>query len=385
MMRGWILVCCLVLFLAYTTDAYAVIHKGAGSVSTQPSPRPRSVVFGLRSYVGSRYGFLWAASSLLTAKEDIKITGISSVQRFAAHGDEPAYLAAAMLIDTQRSVPDLLSLARELETQLADPTHPGARSTLRADILWVEGVELKTPEIELPSPLLFTTSWAIGTFAEAAEPAVKDKVQAIRFYDALKKAPPPHLIDQATYQAMNPELNRTTTSDEWVSTENDFLDALASAVRILAISQVDAESQRLTTYQSGPDRAARNAGNRVDATPGSEVVYVEDRLRPDADDSQLVDGWLSAVQRSLCRRPMRLATAVVFGAGDGAVRGLIVGKAANTPPPVFKLLGADVDRDPEDLRKAVAARKTPPATRIKLILDKSLRSCSDILNGAAGH
>jgi hypothetical protein len=82
---------------------------------------------------------------------------------------------------------------------------------------------------------------------------------------------------------------------------------------------------------------------------------------------------------------MRLATAVVFGAGDGAVRGFIVGEAANKPLPVFKLLGAEVDRDPEDLRRAVAVRKIPRSTRIKLILDKSLRSCSEILDGAAGH
>jgi 7,8-dihydro-6-hydroxymethylpterin-pyrophosphokinase len=384
MVRRSILRFGLLSFLAYATNAHAFGHAG-NSMLTTPPPRPRKAVFGLRSFTGSRYGFLWAAARLLKARDGIQITGVSSVQVYPAVSDEPGYMALALLVDSQLPVADLLTLGRELEDQLADPERPGARATLRAELLWVAGVEIKTAQIELPSADLFNQSWAIGTFAEAAEEAVKDKLQSARFYEALRHAPPPYLVDQIAFQADNPQLNRTATRDEWITTGYDWLDALADTARVMAIAQVGSEAERQGRASPIASRMVRDAASVVDSTAGGKLGHLQATASPGGSDEQLARTWAEAVQNQARAQAMRLASGVVFAAGDGLVRGLLIGAVAAEPPLPFKLLAAEVDRDPADLRAAMFVRKLPNRTRITLVLDRSLGSLHLTPDGTRGR
>jgi 7,8-dihydro-6-hydroxymethylpterin-pyrophosphokinase len=330
----------------------------------------RSAVIGLRSFAGSRHGFLWAAEILAAAQNNIRLYGVSSVLLYPASGDSPAYLAASILIESRLSVDELVLLAKALETKLADPEATGPRLTLRAELLWVEKVEIKSAKIELPSPALFTSSWAIRTFAEAAGGAVKDNTQKARFNEALKNVPGPRPIDQLNLEASTPELLRTAKSDQWISTDQDWPDSIAAAARLVGIALADAEAESKGIADSIPNRAASKASAIVDTTRPELVVGIQGMLSHSMNENQILRVWVDTVQNELRQREMLITTAVVFQVNSTTIRGLLFGAKAALKPKLIDITAIDVDRDPADLRAAVMIRKIPKSTRITLTVDR---------------
>ncbi len=338
---------------------------------SQSPESPRRLVIGLRSFTGSRVAFLDAAAALLKSSSALKLVRGSTIEIYAAQGATPGYMAAAVLMESSLSVAGLMGLTQAVEERLADPLHPGARQTLRADLMWVEGVEVKTPAIELPNPALFRESWAIGTFVEAGEEAVTSKIEAARFLHALKHVPPPPRHLPAHLCHADPKLRRLPDRDVWTPMGYDWLDGLADAAWVIAYAQTDIESGErdmrewrwgdLPTDLSGP--VSRQLADRV-------VLVEATAAAP--DDTAIATAWLRELHRKLIASSMRLSIPVVFSVDGGKIRGLAVG-CDGTPPAAVRVIGIKAVADPAETRARALAVGRPNRPHIELEIDRSAR------------
>ena len=336
---------------------------------SQPPESPRRLVIGLRSFAGSRVAFLEAAAQILKSSPSLKLVRGSTIEVYAAQGTSPGYLAMAMLMESSLSVANLMGLVAAAEERLADPLHPGARQTLRAELMWVEGVEIKTPEIELPNPALFRESWAIGTFVEAGEQAVTSKIEAARFLYALKHVPPPFEIYQLPPALPDPTLRRLPDRDVWSPTGYEWMDGLADAGRVLAYAQTDLESgKRDMNRLAAADIPDRLYGS-IDEQRADRVVLVGTPA-PAADDTSVATAWVHELQRRLIETSTRLSIPVVFSVDGGKIRGLAVG-CAGTPPSAVRVLTIKAVADPADTHDRALAAGRPNRPRIEIEIDRS--------------
>ncbi len=331
---------------------------------TTPTESPRHLVFGLRSYAGSRTAFLLAAARLLKAIPQVKVERRSTIEVYAPRDAEPGYLASSLLIESPLAIVALLDVARGIERQLADPAEPDARQMIRIDLLWVDGVEIRTPDLELPSALLFTQSWAIGTFTEAAEMAITKQSELERFNRSLKEVPPPHESDQIPYLPSVPSMTRLPTIDSWVCSAYDWLDGLAAAAEALARARMAADASVLGEAEQLA--VLKNLDADIAAVSADDVQFVNVRPSGGATDEQIARAWLDGVQAQLAAHPMRMGAIAVISADAGSIRGFLIGERSRVASRSANILSVDVDRDPAESRANAASRRTPNRTRVTL-------------------
>ncbi len=335
---------------------------------TDQPEKPRSAVFGMRSYTGSRVSFLLTAEALFKGAPGVKLAGDSTIEIYAPEGPTPGYMAASILIQSRLSVQALVALGQSVEERVADPKNPKARSCLRVDLMWVEGVELKAQGLELPNPELLTRSWAIGTFIRAAEEAIPTKAESKRLLKALQDVPGPHEI--GGLPLLLPELRVDHSdeprpgSDRWTVEGSDWPDGLAAAAYLVgAIEQAKEHPDRFWD----PADAARNAANAL-AWEGQ--VRLEVTAGPDASASEITGRWLEGVADALRASRMRIATAVVFEAEAGRVRGAVVGERLREPLEYPRPVAVTADRDPADSREWARLHGFPNRTRVALVISR---------------
>jgi hypothetical protein len=126
-------------------------------------------------------------------------------------GSAPGYMAPPLLIESQLSIAAVFGFAQSVRGRLASAQNGGARETVRADRVSVEGVALKSPDVELPNSRLFSKPLAVATFVEEAEQAATDKTEMRRFLMALTESPPPHASDQDWLFNWKPLLKRSAS------------------------------------------------------------------------------------------------------------------------------------------------------------------------------
>ncbi len=117
--------------------------------------RPRRAVLGLGSNLGERVERLRAAVSAMRADAGTQVLAVSPVYETAPVGgpDQPDYLNAVVLIETDRSPRDLLRLARRIEREGARQREQrwGPR-TIDVDVIDIDGVISSHPRLTLPHP-----------------------------------------------------------------------------------------------------------------------------------------------------------------------------------------------------------------------------------------
>jgi 7,8-dihydro-6-hydroxymethylpterin-pyrophosphokinase len=309
---------------------------------------------------------------MLETSPQLKVKGVSPIEIYAPHGTDPGYLAASIHFETSLPISALIGMAGGVEERLADPLHPGERRTLRADLMWVEGVRIKTPQIELPNPDLFTKSWAIGTFVKAAEMAINSKEEAARFYHALKTVPPPHEIDSTLLSIWIPTLARSEAFDLWKTRGDDWLEGLASAAVVLAYADVDVANATRDLSETDQDLTVEPIRAAVEDRPADRIELVEVAVPPGGDASATAAAWLAGIQASLKRSATQLATAVVFSADNVSVRGLAIGHES-TAHQAIRIAGVAADRDPAATREDARAAGITNPPRFEIKIDRSLR------------
>ena len=238
-------------------------------------------------------------------------------------------------------------LGGRIEDRLADPRDPVARSTLRIDLMWVEGVEVRTEDIQLPHPDLLTRSWALSTFVRAAENAINSREDARRILAAMQKVRGPHEV--GGIPLLPPELEISSgrpPHEVWKVEGRNWPDGLAAAA--YAVGVIRWVLDRSAPASSGdPLIDARNAAKRVQS---DGLVRLEATAAADASDSEIARSWLDGVRDALRASRMRIATAVVYEAEGGLVRGAVIGERLPQAQEDVRLVSIVANRDPTDTR-----------------------------------
>lgn len=334
---------------------------------------PRYIAFILRSYTGSRQHLIVAAAQMLLQSKvggDPKEHGkASDIQVLAAGSGLPEHLIGAASYFTKATIQDAVAAAAEVERRLEDPAKPGARETIRIDLVWVQNVELQTPLVTLPHPELWANgNWAYTWRSSLGIEAFPTDREALRIRDLVENADEKqrarcHVeasLEESTGFYRKPEHNEWRAND--LLDLPDALSALGDAVQAAAIereieavdprrpvdpvlaSQIqkpdsrDWSSAALLENSASIQRGFAAVKKRV-ATRLDEVVLI--RVVPKANAVALQ--WASEVQAAARRSHLRVGKVVVTSMGPGEIRGLALGqKQPETPPARVEILGAEI-------------------------------------------
>ncbi len=127
-------------------------------------------VIGLGTNLGDRVSFLVRARGALEAVPGIAVTAASSIVETEAHGPpQPRYLNAALRIETSLEPEALLDACLAVERALGRVRNErwGPR-TIDLDILYLEGLSLRTERLTVPHPRLLDRAFALGPLLEVA-------------------------------------------------------------------------------------------------------------------------------------------------------------------------------------------------------------------------
>jgi hypothetical protein len=349
--------------------------------------KPRFMVFVLRSYTGSRQHLLIAAREMLTASVlggDPKKRGASlKVHQMKASGQLREHAIGAVSFQNTVSIQQALDIAAGVERKLEDPTKPGARATVRIDLVWVQGVKLKTTSLELPSPEIAGNSYLAYYFEESIHSwgleAFPDKGERDQMVKTIKNAPE---IQEGGW-GMNFDLEdslgfyRQPDHNEWTNSGPDKAEILAMsgcAVGAAVIERVRARG----TAEKPPDLAAAKeieegplAARVVRMSPAAmrensygiergsaavearrrialvEAIPIDIAVDPKASDNALVMRWASEVQLAARQNWLQLGQTVVYSVEPGRIRGAVFGQKSNQPIAAVELLGARVKYAPD--------------------------------------
>ena len=128
-----------------------------------------SVLLALGSNLGDRAGHLGRAVAALGQR--LRLTALSSLWRTAPMyvADQPDFLNMAVAAETDLPPPELLALAKALESELG--RRPGIRFGPRVvdiDILFYGDAVVALPELEIPHPRLAERAFVLAPLAEIA-------------------------------------------------------------------------------------------------------------------------------------------------------------------------------------------------------------------------
>jgi 2-amino-4-hydroxy-6-hydroxymethyldihydropteridine diphosphokinase len=130
-------------------------------------------VIGLGGNLGDRLANLRAAVAAIERVPGVQVIARSSVYETAPVGPpQPAYLNAAIAIDTTLSPRALLNALLEVERALGRERRErwGPR-TVDLDILTIDGVTVDEPDLTVPHPRLHERQFAIIPLLEVAPDA----------------------------------------------------------------------------------------------------------------------------------------------------------------------------------------------------------------------
>jgi 2-amino-4-hydroxy-6-hydroxymethyldihydropteridine diphosphokinase len=143
-------------------------------------------VIGLGANVGDRLATMRAAVGAIGAVASLRAA--SRVYETAPVGvtDQPDFLNAAVLVETELAPRALLDALLAIEASLGRVRRErwGPR-TIDLDILWIEGVDVSEPGLAVPHPHLLERAFAVVPLLEVApdalDPRTRGRIVAPRF------------------------------------------------------------------------------------------------------------------------------------------------------------------------------------------------------------
>jgi hypothetical protein len=142
------------------------------------------------------------------------------------------HVLGALSFKNAVSIRQALDIAASVEHRLEDPQKPGARETVRIDLIWVQGVKMKTPGLELPSPEIASNGYLAFYFEESIHSmgleAFPDKGERDHMVKTIKNAPD---VQEGGW-GMNFDLSnslgfyRQPDHNEWTDSGPDKADSL---------------------------------------------------------------------------------------------------------------------------------------------------------------
>ncbi|MBK9180262.1 MAG: 2-amino-4-hydroxy-6-hydroxymethyldihydropteridine diphosphokinase [Acidimicrobiales bacterium] len=128
------------------------------------------VLVALGSNLGDRLAHLrGAVSGLRRADRVVAVSGVFETEPVGGPGAQGSYLNAVVALDSERTARELLELAQRLEADAGRVrTVRWGPRTLDVDVLWIDGVEVDEPDLQVPHPRLFERRFVLEPLADVA-------------------------------------------------------------------------------------------------------------------------------------------------------------------------------------------------------------------------
>lgn len=156
------------------------------------------MVLGLGSNLGDRAENIAAALRALGEGPALRVIAASPLYETPPAGGPPQgdYLNGAVLVEASVSPREVLSRCLAVERSLGrvrpDPVRWGPR-TIDIDVLWIEGLALREPDLIVPHPRLVERPFAVRPLVEVA-PFATDPVSGALYRDVAAARVPLHRV-----------------------------------------------------------------------------------------------------------------------------------------------------------------------------------------------
>jgi 2-amino-4-hydroxy-6-hydroxymethyldihydropteridine diphosphokinase len=129
---------------------------------------------GLGSNLGDRRRYLRDAVDLL-GPEAVAVSLVYETAPMGGPPDQPPYLNLVVALDTPLSPRELLAVCQRLESaaERVRAERWGPR-TLDADVLWIDGVEVDEPDLQVPHPRMTERRFVMAPLRDVAPDLVPD-------------------------------------------------------------------------------------------------------------------------------------------------------------------------------------------------------------------
>ena len=127
------------------------------------------IAFGLGSNIGDREGYIRRAVEELSGK--FSIIKVSDIYKTKAWGEEnqPDFLNACMIAETDKSPEDLLDIIKQIESDLGrTKTHHWGPREIDIDILLYDDKKLSSQRLTIPHPQLADRAFVLVPLAKIA-------------------------------------------------------------------------------------------------------------------------------------------------------------------------------------------------------------------------
>jgi hypothetical protein len=290
----------------------------------------RPFVIAFRSYSGSQESLILAAKDLLNASGTIRRGGGGSEYQWY-HDEERKrdFVVQAVVFKTELPVEGIL--------------------VIKMDLMWVEGVEMETPELHLPSPLIFEKYWANRVFVEASEDVMfrsrdegREKTSVVRrIAQAYKKY---HDMDDSavtffyeTNELSPPELSRKPGGTIYSQEAVDDLNMIAVAGNLLLFAEVDVTHER--DPQTPKDETDRDAcfsdQDLLEKLPRDTMLALEVPIEATATVDVKAQAWVDGLAGLLAVHHFVGARTVIYAVDATRISGAVIGHPAANSKPYF--------------------------------------------------
>lgn len=347
---------------------------------TMVPEKPRFLAFMLRSYTGSRQHLIVAAAKMLLesriggdpAKHELD----DYIYILEAKQGLPGHFLSAASYYTRAFIQEALAAAAEVERRLEDPTRPGARETIRIDLVWVQGLELHGPPITLPHPdLMSNGNWAhawrqvVGGHWEEifgnpeAWRKITDKIESSEDRQNQIADVTTKLIESTWL------LRKSASENQWGEYAHDLADALAALGDASASAGIEREldakhprvpidptiAQEMDRMEPADWSEAASAENRATVKRSREAMQIRMGVRfvralpfkVAAGAKNPALSWAAAVQGACREAKLNLGMVVVTGMDEKETHAIALGEPALEMPAGVELLDAKTLDEPE--------------------------------------
>ena len=145
---------------------------------------------GMGSNLGDRWTYLRDAVDSLS--DVVAVSSVYETDPVGGPVDQDAYLNLVVELDTELTARQLMSVGQRLQAaaERVQAERWGPR-TLDVDVLWIDGVTVDEPDLQVPHPRMFERRFVLAPLAELApelvtEEALADSVGSVAVVGSLR-------------------------------------------------------------------------------------------------------------------------------------------------------------------------------------------------------
>ncbi|MBL8777278.1 MAG: 2-amino-4-hydroxy-6-hydroxymethyldihydropteridine diphosphokinase [Acidimicrobiales bacterium] len=132
---------------------------------------------GMGSNLGDRWTHLRDAVDSLS--DVVAVSSVYETDPVGGPADQDAYLNLVVELDTELTARQLMSVGQRLQAaaERVQTVRWGPR-TLDVDVLWMDGVTVDEPDLQVPHPRMFERRFVLAPLAELAPELVPEEALA---------------------------------------------------------------------------------------------------------------------------------------------------------------------------------------------------------------